>query len=730
MLLAFFCAGVGLSTLEARAQVPHAIAKGGPASLEGELEAVARFDDVTRLTVAVSRANHVPARFRAQLYAHQVGRQLQAGQRVAVAARLSPIAQAANPGERDLAGQRRRRSLRFTGSFAPARLVVASPPSMMRVWLDQTHERLAQRVRALSPSPEAAALYLTLAAGLRLELGETLEEDFSRSGLAHVLSVSGLHVAALAWMTLWLLRRALVRGWPRARRIDARRLAAPLSIPVVWGYVLFTGSQPPAVRSAVMATLVFLAMALWRRADALNGLALAAMAVISFDPSCVADLSMQLSFLAVASLLLLAPALRDVVPLPRPDPSERSRWRYRLQRVRETAAQTLCASLAVTLAGLPLVAGAFQRVSLAGLISNILCLPLCAALTGLAATGAALFLVWPAAATPVLYVGGWASQLLVWATRGFAQLPGAAFHFPGFSALATLLFLAGLALFAIGRGRWRHGALLAPGACLFALTAWAPVQGLEVVFLAVGHGDAVVLSSRGAHALVDGGGVPGGTDTGRKYVLPFLRQRGIDRLDLAVLSHPHPDHALGLASTLRVVPTARLWLAAGTSAGALSEAVRGAAGVTSEEIEAGHPGLRLGDAHLDVLGPPRDRALLEGVNDQSIVLRVRHGAVSFLLTGDVEAAGEEALSTGDVTVLKAPHHGSRTSSSEPFVLKARPRFVVFCVGRNNRFGFPHPEVVERYERLGTRCYRTDLHGAIRFVSDGQDVQVDTFLPGP
>jgi competence protein ComEC len=140
----------------------------------------------------------------------------------------------------------------------------------------------------------------------------------------------------------------------------------------------------------------------------------------------------------------------------------------------------------------------------------------------------------------------------------------------------------------------------------------------------------------------------------------------------------------------------------------------------------------LGEATLEVLGPPEDRELMEGVNDRSVVLLVRHGDVTVLLPGDVEEEGEAALLSsgrlGPVTVLKAPHHGSRTSSTEDFLARLRPRFVVFCVGRRNRFGFPHPEVEARYRALGTECLRTDVHGAITLESDGYDVRLSTFLP--
>jgi competence protein ComEC len=740
VLGALWAAGAGLACWEARVEVPAGLASGSPVVLEGEAERVERFDGASRVRLAVARAGAPdgplePARFRVSLSLRGAPVALLPGQRVRVETRLAPDAPPGNPGEKDFGVARRRQGVAFTGGADAGRVLVLSPAPGWRSALEETRARLAVAVHAVAPSKDAAALFLTLAAGQRAELDDAWEEAFSRAGLAHVLSVSGLHVAALALMTLALLRRGLVRAGARWRKLDARRLAAPAAVPFVWAYVLFTGNQPPAVRSAVMATVVLLGLALWRRADGLNGLAAAAVVLVAWAPSSVMDLSLRLSFLAVLGLVLLSPPLREAIPLAPPDPREPRRVRRWWGQAREAVAQTLSASAAATLAGLPVVAAAFGRVSLAGLVSNIVALPLCGLLTGLAAGGAALFVVAPVLATPVLWAGAWASELLLAITRLFAAAPLAAVEVPALGGLAAALYAVGLLTWSLGTGRWRLGGWLAPVALVGTVLApkLLPEPGLRVTFLSVGQGDAVVLSSRGHHALVDGGGVPGGIDTGARFVVPYLKQAGISRLDLAVLSHPHPDHALGLASALTQVPTERLWMPAGDGDGPLSRQVVAAArDARVEEVEAGHPSLPLGEATLEVLGPPGalERELLEGVNDRSVVLRVRHGAVTVLLAGDVEEDGEAALleQVGAVTVMKAPHHGSRTSSTEALLAKARPRHVVFCVGRRNRYGFPHPEVEARYRAMGSECWRTDLDGAVTVESDGQDVRLVSFLP--
>ncbi len=747
LLAGFFGAGLGLSTLRAHVVVPPALLEGRTrVVLEGEVTEVAPFPDGVRVDVRVRRltsgtqAPEVPSEgpvlFGARLYARGEAGPLFPGQRIRVPATLKPLEPPLNPGQPDFRARHLRRGTLLTGGFDPARLVRLSPPPSHSRWLGDVHARLAARTRQLAPSPEAAALYLTLAAGLRAELGDELEEQFGASGLAHVLSVSGLHVAILAVLLLKTLRRLLARVGPIARRLDVRRVAAPVAVPLVWGYVLFTGNQPPAVRSAVMATAVLLGMALWRRADGLNALALAAIALVVVEPAAVADLSSQLSFLAVASLIVVAPALRRALPLPPPPPSL-SGWRRRFAHGAEGALSVFCASVAVTLTSAPLIAHVFQRLGLWGLVSNVVCLPLCGLLTLFAAGGAGLFVLLPVLADPLVFGGAWASEGLLWAVRLFAALPGSTVRVASVGALAGGVFLAAVFAWALVGGRLRWVGLVAPCALLLGAAGpkLLPEPGLAVTFLGVGHGDAIVLSSGGAHALLDGGGSAGGADTGRKYVLPYLRHLGIASLELAVLSHPHADHALGLRSVMKAIPTTRLWYAAGEGEDPLVQDLVAAAGPGAqvEEVERGHPALRLGEAQVEVLWPPADRRLLDNVNDRSVVLRVRHGEVTFLLTGDIEESAERDLGLllgpkdAQVTVMKAPHHGSSTSSTEAFLARTRPKVAVFCVGRHHRWRFPREDVVARYEAQGAQCFRTDLHGAVRVESDGRDVRIRTFL---
>ncbi len=721
-LLASLCLGAGLGELSAEVPRPPT---GVKVTLEGLVENVSEH----AFTLDVARVDGAPLRFKAALSA-EGGPAVLPGQLVRVEAKLKHVQAAANPGEWNRSEWAWRRGQPVSGGYSPARLVVLTPAAGWRRWLRGEHRSLSADTHRLTEDGAAAALLLTLSAGQRAELGDDLEDAFARSGLAHVLSVSGLHVAVLAFSLFALLRFLLSRRMStRLRLTDPRAFAVPLALPLVWGYVLFTGWQGPAVRSALMCSLVLGAWLVRRRSDPLNAVATAALVMLVVDPAAPFDLSTQLSFLAVAALVLLSPTLRAAIPLDPPSPATQTGWRLRLARWREAAVQTFAASLSVTLTTAPLVLMAFQRVSLAGLVSNVVTMPLSGLLTVVAAAGAAVHVAWPPLSVPVLWVGIQLSRAFVFIAQTFAELPGATARLPTASAWLLAGWWLGLLALVFLKGRWRLFALAAPAALALHLGGPARTDALRVTFLAVGHGDAVVLSSEGHHALIDGGGVPQGHDTGRRFVIPFLRQQRISRLDLAVLTHAHPDHALGLITTLEEVPTDRLWLPADVGEGPLVEELVAAAGDAQlEEQEAGSASLELGAARIEVLGPPLDRSQLEGENDRSIVLLVRHGEVTFLLLGDVEAAGEAMLPLRQVTVVKAGHHGSDTSSTAELVRKTSPRHVVFCVGRHNRFDFPRAEVVKRWRAVGAACHRTDLEGAITFKSDGRDVTVESFHP--
>lgn len=662
------------------------------------------------------------------------------GDRVRVVARFSPPPRNANPGSPDLETRWRASGVVATATVLERQQVALGPPPLLAPAAAAFRASYARLAADAVPAPDARALIRALAVGDRTDLAPALNDEFGASGLAHVLSVSGLHIAVVAAGAYRVLRWLLARSERLLLRWDARALAALAALPATWAYVWVSGGEVPAVRSGLMASAVFLSMAARRDSDAPTSLAAALLTVLAYDPSAMWSVSFQLSFAAVAGLMLLSAPLRALVPIAKPDRAAAGNLAA-LRRIGESVLGAAIGSLAASLATAPLVAAAFHRASLVAVLSNAVALPVASGVTALAAASAAVL---PLGETPAAFLVCAAEPLaraLLVLSHAFASLPFASALVAAPSWTFSAAWYGALACLAAWEPGWKFPTrLMIPCAAVLALSvAWrlaGPLlrKGLVVTFLAVGQGDSTVLQLPGGEdVLVDGGGDPTGRfDPGARIVVPALAELGATRLRAAVLSHPHPDHLLGLIPVLEHVSVEELWVPMGLDARLplvrrLLEVAR-ARSVAIRALARGDR-VRVGACTFEALHPlPAPDGSSE--NDASLVLRASFGSTGLLFPGDVESLGEEALLAGGeprATVVKVPHHGSRTSSSEAFVSGVRPLHAIFSVGRANRFGFPHAEVLERYRRAGAQLHRTDLDGAITVRSDGVSLQVDHAL---
>ena len=550
----------------------------------------------------------------------------------------------------------------------------------------------------------ASALVLAERDGIPRELWDA----FARSGSAHLLSISGFHVGVIAALLGGIV--ALAGRPPRTR-------AAGVAIGV-WAYVLLIGAPTSAVRAAWMTSAFVLGRLRMTPARSLGALGLSMLMIALLRPSVVAGAGFQLTVTGTAGILIM------------------TRWIMRhwpAHPGRSWIAPPLAAGIGASVFTAPVLACHFGQIPLLSLPSSIVLTPLvAAAVPGVLAAIVLDILHIPGAAV----AGAGAEGLLHAVTVTAAALGDLRWTVVLVSPREAALLTAGALLpLLLASAPWRtRPAVRAAVSVLSALAvlwtgqaalALAGRGALHIVAIDVGQGDAIAIGTPGGRwFLVDAGPRGfGGSDAGLTRVVPWLNARGARRLEAVILTHPDEDHAGGLAAVLQHVST-RAVLGPGLSAGQ-----RGHMDGLAQAREAGVPWRRAfaGDSwsvdgvDFRVLHPqrPEDQAPGHGVdpNDWSVVLRVDYGRFSALLMGDADAEIEAGLlDQPEVTLLKAGHHGSRTSTSEEFVRAVSPEYAIIPVGARNRYGHPDPLVLERLERAGVHVLRTDRDGTVGVVA--------------
>ncbi|HEY5975272.1 MAG TPA: DNA internalization-related competence protein ComEC/Rec2, partial [Geobacteraceae bacterium] len=542
----------------------------------------------------------------------------------------------------------------------------------------------------------------------------TVKDAYSRTGVNHILSISGFHVGIVA-LFLFQLFGAAGRLRPTLLlRLNLRRVVVVLSLPAVLFYLFLSGAAPATLRSVLMLGLMAVALFLERETEPVNGLVVAALALLLAKPAAFYDLSFQFSFLALWGIVVLVPLFS------RPFAGISS-------HLLRQCLLFFAASAAAILATLLPVAFYFHRATLVGLVANLVAVPLLgygAVIVGLA--GVPFVFALPGLAAPLLTVAGWlvavANYLLGWLAR-LPQLPP--FRATAWDVLATLVLLTGLTFARRLRSQccWLVLALSVVAGGRFALPPLSDGQ-LRFTFFSVGQGESTLVTfPNGTTMLIDGGGsVSGGSwDVGERLLVPALWAMGVERLDYLVLSHPHPDHLLGLLAVARHFPIGQFWEGSqGGEGDDYQELHRllAVGNVPSHRLDSRTLPVSIDGVTVRVLHPARGEAVPLGgdANELSLVLSLEQGPFRALLTGDIGFAAEEQLLKQPAqlhsTLLKVPHHGSRYSALPEFLLAVAPPLAVISAGYRNSFHLPAQETLEQLKLEGCRVYRTDQDGTV------------------
>ena len=555
--------------------------------------------------------------------------------------------------------------------------------------------------------PRHGALADALLLGRREGLDRELVDRFAQSGLVHLLAISGGHVALIA-TALMLVGSMLRRG---------RREVTWSTLVLVAAYLAVIGAPASAVRSGIMVGLGLVGILLQRPSAMLPVVAASALAILAFQPAAVLDPGFQLSFAGVLGIMLLRwPMMRHVPDGWKQHPA--ARW----------TVESLVVSVAAFVATAPVTAYHFGQVAPVSIVANLPAVPL----TSLALVGVVVSALVEPLAPPLgrMFADGTglALDLLDAVARYAAAVPGGhrAVEPPQgwlWAAVAVVVLLALDAGAKMRSGvRWivATGAACAAFLGLPAVAASVGAGALEIHFIDVGQGDAVAIRTPADRwILVDAGPRDEGFDAGERRVVPFLRSRGAERVEALVLTHPHADHIGGAPAVINAIPVGRV-IDPGLPAGTpwYLDALRAAEArrVPWSEAREGRS-LALDGVVVEFLWPrPGSLDFVADANKISAVMRVRYGGFSALLTGDAGDEEEAAVLARHpglrAQLLKAGHHGSRTSTSAALLDAARPGLVVVSAGRRNRYGHPAPETLRRLEARGIPVARTDREGTV------------------
>jgi len=661
-----------------------------------------------------------------------------------------------NPGAFDYERYLRLQGIRVRGFVNDARKIVLIREGQghpLRQALEQFRTGIRDRIRAQAPYPEGT-LIQAMTLGEQSEVPRAIQDRFNRTGTSHIIAISGFNVGIIALISFFLIRTLLKSSEYLLLRFNLQKLSALFAFAPVVFYAFVAGLGMSTVRALLMTLSLLLTILMGRGRDLFNTLALAAFAILVLSPAALFDISFQLSFTAVAAILLFMPGITERL----------TAWKNRAEgrparlgrRITVDLALFVAVSAAATLGTLPFIVYYFNRVSNITLVANLLLVPILGFVV--LPLSMVLILVAPLSeslSAPLIDVTAWLTRLCLDLNDWLAALPGASsiITTPTVAELAAyyvLLITAALLPGLPGRDapgvplfRTRRKALAVMALALIFLAGdalWLHRKlqnrdALRVTFLDVGHAScALVEFPGGKRMLIDGGGSYNDRfDMGRYVVAPFLWHERIGTIDTVVLTHPHPDHANGLPYILDNFDVKEVWTNGDETLvdlGAdLTETMR-RKGITPRQLTSKTALIEVGGVQIAVLNPgkgsvPGEALSDREINERALVLQLRWGDTAFLLPSDIGEPTESMLASRhkdlQSDILLAPHHGSPWSGTRHFLQAVRPGTIIISTGRSVR-----DDVLERYRQTGASVFRTDVHGAVRVTADGRRYEVVPF----
>lgn len=667
---------------------------------------------------------------------------------------VKPIAGFHNPGGFDYQRYLNRQSIFVSGFISGAQdiiLIRRHWKSSLPYAVDHFRQYLNRLIYAHAQTPEREILE-AMTTGNQKAIPADIRDAFSQTGTSHILSISGLHVGLVAsagfFLILWLLKSSEYL----MLRFNIIKVAAAASLIPVAVYALIAGMGTPVLRSAFMALSFLIALIIGKLRDLYNVLFGVALIILMILPESLFEISFQLSFSAVFALIYIVPRFSNPVLSFLTSTPHWFQFGFRQIYL------FIVVSVAATIGTLPIIIYYFNRLSTITILANLLAVPLLGMLTLLFILLFILTAVFSASAAGWVIKGAsFFTSISIEIIKRLASLPWSSLSFikpNGMEIILLYIILFGLIEILTPsdhktdrRFAARHPLLIKIAVC--AAIALLTVSGvyldwkdktssdLKLTALDVGQGSSTLIEfPGGTRMLIDGGGFSDSSfDMGKSVVAPFLYSKRIRKIDIVVLTHPHPDHMQGLIYILNNFDVREVWttdVKSDDDLYLLWEKTLSERKIKVRPITSRTPPVVLTTARIDYLWPD-DLSVNSGIfdtNDQSLVLRITFGENRLLITGDISSRVESLLiSSGNnlrSDVLLVPHHGSIHSSSAAFIQSVAPQYAIVSAGKNNAFRHPHPDVLNRYHANGVQIFRTDQHGSISVLSDGKKLEITPY----
>lgn len=625
-----------------------------------------------------------------------------------------------------------------------------------KLWLEYFRNYLKRIIYDNAPSPQREIIE-AMTIGNQNDIPADVRDNFNKTGTSHILSISGLHIGMVSAVSFFFVFLLLKSSEYLMLRFNIIKLAAAASFLMVLIYALIAGMGVTVMRSALMALVFLIALISGKQKDLYSTLALAGLIILAISPEGLFDISFQLSFMAVLALIYIVPKFSDfnsekILNLP-----------FWVQCIIRYGYLSVLVCITATIGTLPLIMYYFNRVSCVTIFANLIAVPLLGTLT----LGVSMLFILSAFFSQSLagYFIKLASSLVQISIDIINKLADLSWSFlntakPNFLEITFFyLFIFLIIQFIEERKKQNNQIEFSANhfffikyPLIFIIIFFAVdityftvrdkfLTDLKITAIDVGQGNSIFVQFPGGkNMLIDGGGFSEGSfDIGKSVVAPFLHHKRISHIDTVVLSHPHPDHLLGLIYIINNFHVRQIW--------------KSDLPVNPEEFPDCEKTIKFNNPQIFLLSDKSPERIINGVkvkiiwppdhvrqvvddisydevNDTSLVLKITFGKISILIPGDISGNVEKLLieSKKDLRsdVLIVPHHGSNNSNSAEFIKAVSCRYAIISAGKSNAFRHPHPLTLQRYMDTGASIFRTDRDGAITLITDGNNLQTETF----